>query len=160
VIKALCAEKRLLKSDSVSVDKSNQIYLEETRMNTNAVCWFEIYVDDMPRAKAFYESVLNQELTRLDNPDKQNDFPQLEMWAFPMEERPGASGAICKMEGVAAGGNSTLVYFDSEDCSVEEARVAKAGGKLVVPKMAVGEYGFISIAQDTEGNTIGFHSMK
>lgn len=27
-------------------------------MNTNAVCWFEIYVDDMPRAKAFYEAVL------------------------------------------------------------------------------------------------------
>ncbi len=82
------------------------------------------------------------------------------MWAFPMEERPGASGAICKMEGVAAGGNSTLVYFSSEDCAIEQARVEKAGGKVVVPKMAIGDYGFISIAQDTEGNTIGFHSMK
>lgn len=129
-------------------------------MNTNAVCWFEIYVNDMPRAKAFYEAVLDQVLTRLDNPKEARDFPQPEMWAFPMGERPGASGAICKMEGVAAGGNSTLVYFDCEDCSVEEARVEGAGGKLVVPKMAIGEYGFISIAQDTEGNTIGFHSMK
>jgi len=129
-------------------------------MNSNAVCWFEIYVDDMSRAKAFYESVLNQALTRLDNPNTLKDFPQPEMWAFPMEERPGASGAICKMEGVSAGGNSTLVYFESEDCSVEEARVAKAGGKLIVPKMAIGEHGFISIAQDSEGNTIGFHSMK
>ena len=129
-------------------------------MNTNAVCWFEIYVDDMPRAKAFYEFVLNQELTRLDNPDQQRDFPQPEMWAFPMEERPGASGAICKMEGVAAGGNSTLVYFDCNDCSFEEATVEKVGGKIVVPKMAIGEYGYISIAQDTEGNSIGFHSMK
>jgi hypothetical protein len=129
-------------------------------MNTNIVCWFEIYVNDMPRAKTFYETVLNQELTRLDNPDEPKDFPQPEMWAFPMEERPGASGAICKMEGVEAGGNSTLVYFDSEDCSVEEARVEKAGGKLGMPKMAIGEYGFIAIAQDTEGNTIGFHSMK
>ncbi len=129
-------------------------------MNTNAVCWFEIYVDDMPRAKAFYESVLDVQLTRLDPPDATSDFPQPEMWAFPMAERPGASGAICKMDGVTAGGNSTLVYFDSEDCSVEEARVEKAGGKLVVPKMAIGEYGFISIAQDTEGNTIGFHSMN
>jgi len=129
-------------------------------MNSNAVCWFEIYVDDMSRAKVFYESVLDQALTRLDNPNTLKDFPQPEMWAFPMEERPGASGAICKMEGVSAGGNSTLVYFESEDCSVEEARVAKAGGKLIVPKMAIGEHGFISIAQDSEGNTIGFHSMK
>lgn len=27
-------------------------------MTTNPVGWFEIYVQDMPRAKAFYEAVL------------------------------------------------------------------------------------------------------
>ncbi|MEM1367109.1 MAG: VOC family protein [Cyanobacteria bacterium P01_H01_bin.15] len=129
-------------------------------MKTNAVCWFEIYVNDMTRALAFYETVLGQKLTRLDNPNEKKDFPQPEMWAFPMGERPGASGAICKMEGVEAGGNSTLVYFDCEDCAVEQSRVEKAGGKLVVSKMAIGEYGHISIATDTEGNSIGFHSMK
>lgn len=129
-------------------------------MNTNAVCWFEIYVNDIQRAKGFYEAVLKQELTRLDNPDVMTDFPQPEMWALPMNDAPGASGAICKMEGVEAGGNSTLVYFSSEDCAIEQARVEGAGGKLVVPKMSIGEYGFIAIAQDTEGNTIGFHSTK
>ena len=129
-------------------------------MNRNAVCWFEIYVNDIERAKAFYEKVLNQPLVRLDNPEEPQDFPQPEMWAFPMEERPGASGAICKMEGVQAGGNSTLVYFDTDDCANEESRIEAAGGKVVVPKMGIGEYGFITIAQDTEGNNIGFHSMK
>ncbi|WP_413698682.1 VOC family protein [Psychromonas sp. KJ10-10] len=59
-----------------------------------------------------------------------------------------------------AGGNSTLVYFDSEDCAVEQARIEQFGGKLIVPKMAIGDYGFIVIALDTEGNSIGFHSMK
>lgn len=82
------------------------------------------------------------------------------MWAFSMGERPGARGAICKMDGVEAGGNSTLVYFDCEDCSVEQARVESAGGELVVPKMSIGEFGFIGIAKDTEGNSIGFHSTK
>ena len=129
-------------------------------MKTNAVCWFEIYVDDIARAKAFYEAVLDLELTRLDNPGEVKDYPQPEMWAFPMKEEPGASGAICKMQGVEAGGNSTLVYFDSEDCSVEQARVEQAGGKLVVPKMSIGEHGFIAVALDTEGNSIGFYSMK
>ena len=129
-------------------------------MNNNAVCWFEIYVDDMPRAKAFYEQVLQVELTRLDSPDEVKDFPQPEMWAFPMQEKPGASGAICKMEGVAAGGNSTLVYFDCADCAVEQARVVDAGGSVMVPKMGIGEHGFIAIAQDTEGNNIGFHSLQ
>lgn len=129
-------------------------------MEQNAVCWFEIYVDDMSRAKNFYQSVLNVELTRLDNPDEAKDFPQPEMWAFPMGERPGAAGAICKMEGVAAGGNSTLVYFSCDDCSIEASRVESAGGKLMVPKMSIGEYGYIAIAQDTEGNNIGLHSLK
>ena len=129
-------------------------------MKTNAVCWFEIYVNDMTRAKAFYESVFQKKLTRLDEPDQLKDFPQPEMWAFPMEELPGASGAICKMEGVEAGGNSTLVYFDCEECSVEESRVVEAGGEVKVPKMSIGEWGFISIVQDTEGNMIGLHSME
>ena len=61
----------------------------------NPVVWFEIYVDDMPRAKAFYESVLNQELTRLDKPDEQKDFPQPEMpdmqTSFPL--------GICRYKG-------------------------------------------------------------
>jgi len=129
-------------------------------MKTNAVCWFEIYVNDMARAKSFYETVLGQDLTRLDNPEVKSDFPQPEMWAFPMEEGAGASGAICKMEGVEAGGNSTLVYFNCEDCSVEQGRIESAGGKLIAPKMSIGEHGFIAIAQDPDGNNIGFHSTK
>ena len=129
-------------------------------MNRNAICWFEIYVDDIARARAFYESVLKQELTRLDNPGEAGDFPQPEMWAFPMKEEAGACGAICKMEGVEAGGNSTMVYFDCDDCATEQSRVEQAGGKLVAPKMSIGEHGFIVVAQDTEGNTIGFHSSK
>jgi predicted enzyme related to lactoylglutathione lyase len=139
------------------------LYLAEegsTQMKTNAVCWFEIYVDDMMRAKTFYESVLNVELARLDDPTEAREYPQPEMWSFPMEERPGASGAICKMEGVKAGGNSTLVYFDCEDCAVEESRVEDAGGQVKLPKMAIGQWGFISVAEDTEGNMIGFHSMQ
>ena len=33
----------------------------------NPVGWFEIYVDDMARAKAFYEAVFGKKLERLDN---------------------------------------------------------------------------------------------
>jgi predicted enzyme related to lactoylglutathione lyase len=129
-------------------------------MEYNAVCWFEIYVDDMERAKAFYQSVLAVELTRIDKPDLPKDVPQPEMWAFPMLERPGATGALCKMAGVQAGGNSTLVYFSCQDCQVEASRVDSAGGKLIAPKMSIGEHGFIAIAQDSEGNNIGLHSEQ
>ncbi len=72
-------------------------------MQHNPVVWFEIYVQDMPCAKAFYESVFGVELQRLES-------PEIEMWAFPMQVMgPGAAGALVKMDGCPSGGNSTLV---------------------------------------------------
>ncbi len=121
---------------------------------TNPVCWFEIYVQDMPRAKAFYETVLGVKLERLNSPD-------VELWAFGMDTTTvGAGGALVHMPGFPSGGNSTLVYFSCEDCAVEEARVKKAGGKIQRSKMSIGEYGFISLAVDTEGNMFGLHSIQ
>lgn len=123
----------------------------------NPVVWFEIYVDDMERAVAFYETVLATTLSKMDDPSDQS----MQMMSFPMDvESAGSAGMLVKMDGMKAGGNSTLVYFGSEDCAIEEARVEAAGGQVMKPKMAVGEHGFISICVDTEGNAFGLHSMK
>ncbi|TRO67180.1 VOC family protein [Christiangramia sabulilitoris] len=124
----------------------------------NPVVWFEIYVNDLDRAKSFYEKVFKTELSPLGDPTEDN----LQMLAFPgdMDSKGKTSGALVHVKEVKAGGNSTIVYFGSEDCSVEEARVEDAGGELVRPKMSIGEYGFISLAKDSEGNMIGIHSMK
>ncbi len=125
-------------------------------MNRNPVGWFEIYVQDLKRAKAFYEMVLNVELIKLDSP-----MPELEMFAFPMDmEAGGASGAIVRMEGCPSGGMGTLVYFSCEDCSNEASRVEAAGGQVCKPKMSIGQYGFMALAMDTEGNMFGLHSLK
>ena len=72
----------------------------------------------------------------------------------------GASGALVKMEGFPSGGNSTLVYFSCEDCAIEEARVVEFGGRIQRSKTSIGEYGFISLVLDTEGNMFGLHSTK
>ena len=122
-------------------------------MKTNPVVWFEIYVQNMERAKTFYESVFQVKLERVNK-------PELELWSFPMSmDLTGASGALVKMEGFSSGGNSTLVYFSCEDCALEEARVAEHGGSIQRSKMSIGEYGFISLVIDTEGNMFGLHSM-
>jgi predicted enzyme related to lactoylglutathione lyase len=123
-------------------------------MQDNPVNWFEIYVQDMDRAKGFYESVLQVKLERLNS-------PEVEIWAFPMRmDKTGTSGALVKLEGFPSGGNSTLVYFHSVDCSVEAARVAKFGGRIQREKMSIGQYGFIALAYDTEGNMFGLHSLE
>ncbi len=123
-------------------------------MVNNPVIWFEIYVQDIPRAKAFYESVFQVKLERLNSPG-------IEMWSFPMSmERTGASGALVKREGVSSGGNSTLVYFSCADCAIEAALVTTYGGHVHRGKMSIGEYGFIALVVDTEGNLLGLHSLQ
>jgi len=128
-------------------------------MPKNPVRWFEIYVQDMNRAKKFYESVFEVKLEGIGNPLTMNE--RLEMWAFPANaDEWGCSGALVRMQGAPSGGLGTIVYFASDDCAVEEARVRQFSGKIQRGKTAIGEYGFITLAIDTEGNVFGIHSMK
>ncbi|OGG95543.1 MAG: lactoylglutathione lyase [Candidatus Lambdaproteobacteria bacterium RIFOXYD12_FULL_49_8] len=123
-------------------------------MSSNAISWFEIYVEDMARAKAFYEGVFQVTLSQI-------PAPNTEMWAF--EGNPdvyGAHGALVKMPGFEVGKNSVLVYFACEDCAVTQARVAQFGGQIKGNKRSIGEHGFISLVFDPEGNLIGLHSFK
>jgi len=123
-------------------------------MANNPVRWFEIYVQDMARARKFYETVLGLKIERLNAGD-------LDYWAFPSAMGdPGTSGALVRMPGVPSGGNSTLVYFACDDCAVEAGRVAGAGGKVEREKFSIGEYGWVALAVDTEGNMLGLHSMR
>lgn len=119
----------------------------------NPVGWFEIYVQDISRAKKFYEAVFESNLQRLET--------ELEMWAFPMDmERYGAGGALVYMPGCLSGAGGTLVYFSCEDCAFEESRVLTNGGSVEKTKFSIGQYGFISLVRDTEGNMIGLHSLN
>lgn len=121
---------------------------------SNPVGWFEIYVHDMPRAKAFYEAVFGVAFSPLESPG-------IEMWAFQMDQSTyGASGALVKMPGFPSGGNSVLVYFSCADCDAEAHRAVVAGGVLQTAKTSIGQYGFIALVVDTEGNMIGLHSMQ
>ncbi|MCB0375555.1 MAG: VOC family protein [Sinomicrobium sp.] len=123
-------------------------------MNNNVVGWFEIYVDDMQRAKTFYEFVFDRQLEKLGDTD-------IEMWAFNGDVNSyGAPGALVKIPGFPAGRNSVVVYFSCKDCAVQEKRVTEAGGRVEKTKFSVGPYGFISIVYDTENNLFGLHSFE
>lgn len=108
----------------------------------------------MNRAKAFYESLFKVKLSHM-------PFHEGEMWGFPSNpDKWGCSGSLVRMNGLTPNGISTIIYFGSEDCATEEKMIPKLGGKIHKPKMSIGQYGFITLAIDTEGNMIGIHSMK
>lgn len=124
----------------------------------NPFTWVEIYVEDMSRAQKFYETVLNVQLAELPMPE---GVGEMQMLSFPWTENDhNISGALVKAEEMRPGAGGTLVYFACDDCSIEESRVESAGGKVLQPKMSIGNYGFCSIVMDTEGNAVGLHSMK
>lgn len=127
----------------------------------NPVGWFEIYVSDMTRARAFYETVLNIQMQPLPAPDGMSEG--FEMLMFPSDienQAPGSGGTLCRMDGFKPGAGGTLIYFSCEDCGVEASRVAAAGGQVFKEKFSIAPYGFIALLIDTEGNMIGLHSMK
>jgi predicted enzyme related to lactoylglutathione lyase len=75
-------------------------------------------------------------------------------------EHPWRFGAIVKMDGKDSGGGGTIIYFSCADCAVEASRAVQDGGRLQKEKTSIGEYGFIALVFDTEGNMIGLQSMQ
>jgi predicted enzyme related to lactoylglutathione lyase len=120
----------------------------------NAVNWFEIPVKDIERASKFYETVLGTKLTL----EKMDQFTMA--W-FPMiQGAPGAPGTLVKGESYEPSHGGTVVYFSVDDIEEALRRINANGGKTLLPKRGIGEYGFIAHFEDTEGNRLALHSMK
>lgn len=92
-------------------------------MKPNPIVWFEIYVQDLARARKFYETVFQCTLEPM--AASGGKVSSMEMLGFPMTiDAPGGGGQIHK------------------------------------PRFSIGQYGYCALIMDTEGNTIGLHSMQ
>ncbi len=123
-------------------------------MDHNMIGWFEIPVTDMDRAKAFYEKVFNIEISI-------HDLGGLVMGWFPYDDAvKGISGSLVMHEMYSPSDFAgVLIYFSCKDLEVELGRVEANGGEILRTKTAIGgEYGFMGLIKDTEGNRIGLHS--
>jgi predicted enzyme related to lactoylglutathione lyase len=119
----------------------------------DAVNWFELYVNDFERAKHFYETVLQNSLQTF-------DMENSRMAMFPHEQANGVGGSITKMNGLSPGQGGTLVYLNVEgDLDGVLQRIPTAGGSVLKPRTSIGQHGFIAVFKDTEGNSVGLHSM-
>ncbi len=119
----------------------------------NPVQWLGIATTDIERAKTFYQKVFGLEFQFIDMPDSK-------MYIFGAPDAVGSSGSLVQSEYYKPSTDGTVVYFDCEDVAVELTRVEAAGGKIIVPKTNIGEFGFYAHIIDTEGNKIGLHSHQ
>ena len=119
---------------------------------TNPVNWFEIPVNDLERARQFYETVFGLQLSL-------NEMGPMKMAWFPMSEGGGgATGTLMQSEGYAPSHAGTLVYFSVTDIEGTLDKVNANGGKTLLPKTSIGEHGYIAHFQDCEGNRVALHS--
>jgi predicted enzyme related to lactoylglutathione lyase len=121
----------------------------------HAINWFEVPVKNLDKAKKFYETVLGAEMEVFEAMGMKSAF-------FPCDMQNGEIGG-CLVEGNGYEPSSTgsLVYLNGgEDLSNPLSRVEAAGGKIVLPKTAIGPNGFMAHFMDSEGNKMAFHSMK
>jgi len=132
---------------------------EEASMATvatkiNAVNWFEIPVKDIGRAVKFYEKMFDVKLSP-------EEMGGMKMALFPFtQDAPGAPGALIRGESYEPSHAGTVVYFSVDDIDETLRRINANGGKTLLPKKSIGEYGFIAHFEDTEGNRLALHSMK
>ncbi|MEQ8209578.1 MAG: VOC family protein [Lacipirellulaceae bacterium] len=117
----------------------------------NPVNWFEIPVTDMDRASKFYGTAFDTEITPAEiGPNK--------MGWFPMEQNvPGAAGTLIMGDGYLPSHEGSLVYFHVAEIDPALEKITTAGGKTLVPRTSIGEYGFIAHFEDTEGNRVALH---
>lgn len=124
----------------------------------NVFNWVEIPVNNLEKAVKFYETILGDKC-RLE------EFMGMKMGFLPMGgEKEGVGGALVEAPSYKPSADGTLAYLNGgADLSVVLGKVEGAGGKIVMPKTPIGpdgEFGYIAMFIDSEGNKIGLHSIK
>lgn len=118
---------------------------------TNAISWFEIPVSDMDRAVRCYETLLDTKLKR----EILFGTPH----GIFSGSQEGVGGALIhdiKRPPISGGVTVYLNATGKLDAVLSRAEAAKA--RVIVPKTAIGDFGFLAVIADTEGNHVGLHS--
>jgi len=118
---------------------------------------FEIAVDDINRAKKFYESLFGWKTTEMPMP-KGGVYVGLQ--TGPVDEKrmpkePGYIGGGMFKRNPHLPMRGTTVAITVKDLDATLEKVKTAGGTILMGKMEIGGMGFYAYMQDTEGNVIG-----
>lgn len=125
-------------------------------MKDDALNWFEIFVNDLAKAKEFYGTILNTSLIST------GEETGCTMAMFPCNVELGVGGSLTQAsENFKPGAGGTMVYLNVEgDLDGVLGRIPAAGGTVIRERMAIPPHGFIGIFTDPDGNVVGLHSMQ
>lgn len=117
----------------------------------NAINWFEIPTTDFERALAFYRTMTGYDI-------RAGEFMGAPHGFFPVDEG-GVGGAIISRADAVPSMHGALIYLNAGNAlNAMLARVAAAGGQVLLPATVIGEQGVMAIIRDPEGNRVGLHA--
>lgn len=122
----------------------------------NNVVWFELPVNDLNRAKSFYESVFATTMTT------DARFPELAI--FPRRHDTASTGALAvthdsKIEGRPSTDGAVIYLNCDGELDAVLKRAQAAGGQLIQEVAQLpGGMGYIAQFRDLDGNRVGLHA--
>ena len=118
---------------------------------------FEIYVDDMERAKKFYGEVFGWTF------EDYSEYAGMPYFGAVTgdDQQMGINGALMQRKSAPPELNQALNGFACtmgvEDYDSTEAKILNLGGKVALPKYALPGMAWQGYYMDTEGNIFGVH---
>ncbi len=122
----------------------------------NPITHFEIPADNLERAKKFYEKIFDWKIEKY---EKDGEYWSVQTTEVGDDEwtpkEPGAiNGGLVKRDKPE---ESFLNYITVDSIDKVCKTIEKNGGKIIVPKTEMGEWGWWANFKDTEGNVFGLY---
>ncbi|CAM3488587.1 VOC family protein [Elizabethkingia occulta] len=133
--------------------------LQKISSETNIITWFEIPVNNTQRAKKFYETILDIEMTSQFIEETKETLTFFPYDPEVIQATSGrVTGVLTESENSSPSANGTVVYINaSPNLQSVLDKVQPAGGELISPVINI-KAGLIAFILDSEGNKIGLHS--
>lgn len=116
-------------------------------------CYFEIPVEDMPRAQGFYSALFDWRFEKMT--DGSPAAEACDYWAIHTNspDEPGMTmGGIMRKQSPE---HKAIQYIAVEDLDASVQKVQDLGGMIVMPKTPVPGKGYFAIALDPDKNAFG-----
>ncbi len=119
-----------------------------SEQSMGSICWFDIPVTDIEKAKAFYKELFPWTFARMG--------PGYEMITAPS----GTIGAF-RLEEKVDQGSGTVIYLTVESVDASSEKAKALGANLMGAKVVISEDdGVFQLFQDADKNVLAFWSQK
>jgi len=134
--------------------KKFENYYRKVVKKIDSVVHFEIPADNLKRAQDFYKKLFGWKIVDMSTMGMEYFIVRtVETDEHQMPKKPGAiNGGLEKRQAPEA---QPVIVIDVKNLDKKLKEVTAAGGKIVKPKMQVGNMGLYARIRDTEGNVIG-----